>query len=57
MTFIGQIELTKKKPPKVTENERAWQDLYDTLNHLIDAVRYAVSFQLQNPNRGKYTIS
>jgi len=29
----------------------------DNWNHLIDAVRYAVGFQLQNPNRGKYTIS
>ena len=29
----------------------------DKFNHLIDAVRYAVSFQLKNPNRGKYTIS
>ena len=28
----------------------------DKFNHLIDAVRYAVSFQLQNPNRGKYII-
>ena len=26
-------------------------------NHLIDAVRYSVGFQLQNPNRGKYTVS
>ena len=26
----------------------------DKFNHLIDAVRYAVSFQLKNPNRGKY---
>ena len=29
----------------------------DSWNHLIDAVRYAVGFQLQNPNRGKYTVS
>jgi phage terminase large subunit len=29
----------------------------DNWNHLIDAVRYAVGFQLQNPNRGKYTVS
>ena len=29
----------------------------DKWNHLIDAVRYAVGFQLQNPNRGKYTVS
>ena len=28
----------------------------DKFNHLIDAVRYAVSFQLKNPNRGKYII-
>jgi phage terminase large subunit len=29
----------------------------DKWNHLIDAIRYAVSYQLQNPNRGKYYIS
>ena len=29
----------------------------DAWNHIIDAVRYAVGFQLQNPNRGKYTVS
>ena len=28
----------------------------DKFNHLIDAVRYAVSFQLKNVNRGKYAI-
>ena len=49
MTFIGQIELTKKKPPKVTENERAWQDLYDTLNHLIDAVNSKKTTEIRRP--------
>ena len=49
MTFIGQIELTKKKPPKVTENERAWQDLYDTLNHLIDAVNSKKTTEVRRP--------
>ena len=29
----------------------------DKWNHLIDAIRYAVTYQLQNPNRGKYYIS
>ena len=29
----------------------------DSWNHLLDAVRYAISYQLQNPNRGKYLIS
>ena len=29
----------------------------DKWNHLLDAVRYAVSYQLQNPNRGKYHVS
>ena len=28
----------------------------DRHNHLIDAIRYSVSYQLQNPNRGKYYI-
>jgi len=36
--------------------ERKSNTPIDKFNHLIDAVRYAVSFQLQNPNRGKYTI-
>ena len=29
----------------------------DSWNHLIDAIRYAVSYQLQNPNRGTYFVS
>ena len=29
----------------------------DAHNHLIDPIRYAVTFQLKNPNRGKYIIS
>ena len=29
----------------------------DNWNHLIDAIRYAVSYQLQNPNRGNYYVS
>lgn len=29
----------------------------DKFNHIIDAIRYAVSYQLQNPNRGTYYIS
>jgi len=36
--------------------ERKSNTPIDKFNHLIDAIRYAVSFQLQNPNRGKYTI-
>ena len=28
----------------------------DKWNHIIDAIRYAISYQLQNPNRGKYYI-
>jgi len=49
MTFIGQIELTKKKPPKVSGDERAWQDLYDTLNHLIDAVNSKKTTEIRRP--------
>ena len=37
--------------------ERKSNTPVDNWNHLIDAVRYAVGFQLQNPNRGKYTVS
>ena len=29
----------------------------DKWNHLLDAVRYSVSYQLQNPNKGTYYIS
>jgi len=28
----------------------------DKYNHLIDAVRYAISYQLENPNKGKYFV-
>lgn len=28
----------------------------DKFNHALDAIRYAVSYQLQNPNKGKYNI-
>ena len=36
--------------------ERKSNTPIDKFNHLIDAVRYAVTFQLKNPNRGKYAI-
>ena len=36
--------------------ERKSKTPTDNYNHLIDAVRYAVSYQLSNPNRGKYSI-
>ena len=36
--------------------ERKSNTPIDNWNHLIDAVRYAVGFQLQNPNRGKYLV-
>lgn len=36
--------------------ERKSNTPIDKYNHLIDAVRYAVGYQLQNPNRGKYII-
>ena len=29
----------------------------DKFNHLLDGLRYAVTYQLQNPNRGTYTVS
>jgi len=28
----------------------------DKFNHALDALRYAVSYQLANPNKGKYSI-
>lgn len=37
--------------------ERKSNTPIDKWNHCIDAIRYAVSYQLQNPNRGTYYIS
>ena len=37
--------------------ERKSNTPIDKFNHLIDAIRYAVGYQLQNPNFGKYAIS
>ena len=37
--------------------ERKSKTPQDKFNHIIDAIRYAVSYQLQNPNRGTYYIS
>lgn len=37
--------------------ERKSNTPIDNFNHLIDAIRYAVGYQLQNPNFGKYAIS
>jgi len=36
--------------------ERKSQTPVDSFNHAIDALRYAVSYQLQNPNLGEYHI-
>lgn len=36
--------------------EKKSQTPTDKFNHLIDAIRYAVSYQLSNPNKGKYSI-
>ena len=36
--------------------ERKSNTPIDKYNHLIDAVRYAVGYQLQNPNRNKYFV-
>ena len=49
MAYIGQIELTKKKPPKVETDTRAWADLYDTLNHLIDSVNSKSTTEQRRP--------
>jgi len=37
--------------------ERKSNTPVDKWNHCIDAIRYAVSYQLQNPNRGTYYIN
>jgi phage terminase large subunit len=36
--------------------ERKSNTPVDAYCHLIDAIRYAVGYQLQNPNRGKYIV-
>jgi phage terminase large subunit len=37
--------------------ERKSKTPQDKFNHIIDAIRYAVSYQLQYPNRGNYYVS
>ena len=37
--------------------ERKSNTPIDKFNHLLDAIRYAVTYQLQNKNRGNYYIS
>ena len=37
--------------------ERKSNTPIDKFNHLIDAIRYAITYQLQNKNRGSYYIS
>ena len=36
--------------------EKKSQTPIDKYNHLLDALRYSVSYQLENPNRGEYHI-
>ena len=36
--------------------EKKSQTPIDKFNHCIDAIRYAVSYQLENPTRGDYFI-
>ena len=36
--------------------ERKSKTPQDSHNHLLDALRYSVTYQLQNPNRGKYHV-
>jgi phage terminase large subunit len=36
--------------------ERKSKTPIDNYNHAIDALRYAVSYQLENPNKGNYFI-
>jgi hypothetical protein len=49
VTFIGQKESTKKKPPTVQNDHRAWEDVYDILNHLIDSVNSKKTTELRQP--------
>ena len=36
--------------------EKKSQTPVDAFNHLIDAVRYAIGYQLKNPRSGEYHI-
>jgi hypothetical protein len=36
--------------------ERKSETPVDKWNHGLDALRYAVAYQLSNPNKGKYSI-
>ena len=37
-------------------NDKAKQKPIDAFNHCIDAIRYAVYYQLSNPNKGQYAV-
>ena len=37
--------------------ERKSNTPIDKFNHLLDATRYSISYQLQNPSRGTYYVS
>jgi phage terminase large subunit len=40
----------------VLDVEKKSKTPIDNFNHAIDAIRYAVTYQLENPNRGSYAI-
>ena len=37
-------------------NDKGKQKPIDAFNHCIDAIRYAVYYQLANPNKGSYSV-
>ena len=54
MSQVGQINLTKKKPPRAGNgDQRIWNDVYDQLNTLVDAVNQGSTTEHRRGAGGK----
>jgi phage terminase large subunit len=51
----GSIELIKELNNYCWLSQKSKTPI-DKWNHALDAIRYAISYQLENPNKGKYYI-
>ena len=56
------MQIQNQRPSLTKElNNYSWLEKksktpIDMYNHLIDAIRYAIGYQLANPNKGTYKI-
>ena len=64
LTLVGLVPVVAQQSINLIKelNNYSWLEKksktpQDSWNHLIDAIRYSVSYQLQNPNRGIYHLS